>query len=213
MSLVSIKQANTAANGTRELLNLVYQNLEAIDKSTLTTIQKIEIAKSFIKKINENPNSAESKASILSIKRLGIPSLASNTPYYSNTGNFALTSRLSEINILRNASNVMILLSIHCHIKPLDELVIKELKSCLYNTFKSIETLAATPNKKSKLLLQFQEQYFDGSSHDSMLIGVYRQVDRAYCQEIYSELLKPFENAAKAVQHNDEQQPNTLYKN
>ena len=57
MSLVSIKQANTAANGTRELLNLVFQNLEAIDKSTLTTIQKIEIAKSFIKKINKNPNS------------------------------------------------------------------------------------------------------------------------------------------------------------
>ena len=53
MSLVSIKQANTAANGTRELLNLVFQNLEAIDKSTLTTIQKIEIAKSFIKKIKK----------------------------------------------------------------------------------------------------------------------------------------------------------------
>ena len=213
MSLVSIKQANTAANGTRELLNLVFQNLEAIDKSTLTTIQKIEIAKSFIKKINKNPNSEESKASILSIKRLGIPSLASNTPYYSNTGNFALTSRLSETSILRNASNVMILLSIHSYIEPLDEFGIKELKACLYNTFKSIENLAATPNKKSKLLLQFQEQYFDGSNHDSKLINIYRQVDRAYCQEIYSDLLKPFENAVKAVQQTDKHEPNSLYKN
>lgn len=213
MSLVSIKQANAAANGTKDLLNLVFQNSKSLSNTSLNAFQKIELAKSIIKRITENPDSEESKTSIQSIIRLSAPSLASNTSYYSDKSEFALKSREDENKILNYASDVMLKISIHNHIQALDEQRANELGVSIYNTFKSIDNLAATPNKKSKLLLSFQEDYFAETFHNSELIKIYRQVEREYCHEVYRELLKPFAKAVKetkAVNNNNKNDNNPL---